>query len=184
MICVVTIPLQGKSPMCAGKGWHTCWKRFLSNAWLCSPCFTHCTGLLKNLTEKIGTHTLFYDQKRQSKTTANNRHSFCRFCACAIWWYPNSSKEWINMLTQCGEQMYLQATWVTKTRAGVSHTPLQHGKSTLSEVFICPLCFKQSQYTCGVGRQCRHSHSSATWALCCLWKFTLLLCMLPPLNKL
>lgn len=45
-------------------------------------------GLLKNLTEKIGAHTLFYDQKKQSKTTANNRHSFCRFCASAIWWSP------------------------------------------------------------------------------------------------
>lgn len=45
-------------------------------------------GILKNLTEKIGAHTLFYDQKKQIKTTANNRHSFCRFCARAIWWSP------------------------------------------------------------------------------------------------
>lgn len=43
---------------------------------------------LKNLTEKIGTHTLFSDQKKLSKTTANNRHSFCRFCTRAIWWSP------------------------------------------------------------------------------------------------
>jgi len=42
MACLVTIPLSGESPVCPGKGWCTFWERFLSNAWLCSPCFTHC----------------------------------------------------------------------------------------------------------------------------------------------
>lgn len=57
------------------------------------PAYAHpasptASDLLKNLTEKIGTHTLFYDQKKQIKTTANNRHSFRRFCTRAIWWSP------------------------------------------------------------------------------------------------
>ena len=117
-------------------------------------------GLLKNLTEKIGTHTLFYDQKKQSKTTANNRHSFCRFCACAIWWSPqrrsneNSSKEWNNMLTQCGEQIYLRATSESQEQElGYTTLPRWVGMAEVfSEVSIRPLCCKQSQETSGVGR--------------------------------
>lgn len=166
-----------KAPCALGKAGIPAGRDFYLMPDYAHPASPTAIGLLKNLTEKTGTHTLFYDQKKQNKTTANNRHSFCRFCACAIWWYPNSFKEWSNMLTQCGEQLYLRATWITKTRAVVHHSPLQHGRSTLWGFHLPPL-LQTEPNTCGVGtagtataQPPRHSAAfgnSLCFYVCCL----------------
>lgn len=107
-------------------------------------------GLLKNLTEKIGPHTLFYDQKQQSKTTANNSHSFCRFCACAIWWPPRKQSHETaprgetTRLTQCGEQSELQ-----KQELGYVTLPSRHGRSTLWGLHLPPLLQREPRASGG-----------------------------------
>lgn len=115
------------------------------------------TDLLKNLTEKTGTHTLFYDQEKQRKTTGNNRHSFHRFCTRAIWWSlqrrsnetaaPRSGRTCFhNVVIKC---IYRQPLNCRNKSWGTPISPsTQHGTNT---PWGFHLCYKQSQDTSRVG---------------------------------
>lgn len=68
--CVVTIPSQSESPCALGKAAVPARRDFYLMPEYVHPASPTATDLLKNLTEKIGTHTLFYDQN-----TAKQNHS-------------------------------------------------------------------------------------------------------------
>lgn len=146
-----------KAPCALGKAGVPARKDFYLMPDYVHPASPTAIGLLKNLTEKIGAHTLFYDQKKQSKTTANNRHSFCRFCASAIWWSPRRrSNETAprsgttclhNVVNKC---IYGRSLNRRNKSRGTALSPRRVGTAAVfSEVSVRPRCCGQSQGTSG-----------------------------------
>lgn len=144
------------------------------------PASPTATDLFKNLTEKTGTHTLLYEQK---KAKLNNRHSFCRFCTHAIWWAPQrQSNETAprsgttclhNEVIKC---IYRQPLNCRSKSWGTPLSPSGSGRHKYSLGFASLLQTEPRKKQC---RHRRHGSSSATQAFHYVWKFTLFLYTLP-----
>lgn len=145
------------------------------------------TDLLKNLTEKNRhPHPVLWPKKAKSKTTANNRHSFCRFCTRAIWWSPQRQSNetaprsgrtsFQNVVIKC---IYRQPL---NCRSKIWGTPLSPSGSAWHKYSLGYPSLLQTEPRNKQGKHHRHSCSSATQAFHYLWKFTLFLYTLPSSN--
>lgn len=136
------------------------------------PASLTATDLLKNLTEKIGTHTLFYDQK---KSKAKPQQTIGIHSAGSVpvpfgGLLRGSQMKQLQGVEQHASTMwwlniFAGNLWTAEARAGYSTLPQWVSMAqVLPGISICPLCYKQSQETSRVGTTgtaaallCRHS---------------------------
>lgn len=158
-------PYHGESPCALGKAAVPAGRDFYPMPERVHPASPTATDLFKNLTEKTGTHTLLYEQK---KAKLNNRHSFCRFCTHAIWWAPQrQSNETAprsgttclhNEVIKC---IYRQPLNCRSKSWGTPLSPSGSGRHKYSLGFASLLQTEPRKKQC---RHRRHGSSSATQA--------------------